>query len=581
MENTKELKEILKREVTIPIYQREYEWEADEINEFIEDFMRIYEDVSDNKSHFFGQMVFHNDKVKNLLNIIDGQQRLITVTLLINNIRLNARDLYDNVLNTEQNKKIREELDHIKAECVQYVGDEKGFHLHSDNSFIEKVLNKTDKKDDYANKVNKRIKKCDELMERLIEEIISEDENVKVKVTNLSRMLNIISNKFIIIPIETTDLEEAFVIFETLNARGKNLSTADLLKNFLFGKSGSKIDLTKKKWDSMMDKLDQIDVTTFIRHYWNSKEKFSRKTELYSKLVKKINSYEDVKEFMDDLDRNAIVYASINEPFTDNSCFKNNEIKESLNNLKALNATTFYPVILSLKSHKYEEKYILEVVRALENFIFRNYTICGKNPNNAEGKFATIATQIDNELKSVDDIIEKIVNEKVDEKEFAANFSRVSIKNKAIIRYIFNKIHKYYAIREINENESNKKEITELEIDIRTDNNVIHIEHIMPIEIEKWQKDDQEYTDAFHKEYLWKLGNLALLGKEYNQDISNNIFAEKKDTYSSSMIRPNREIAEFDEWKRTQIEKRQCELAEAAKKIWSENGITLYSKNKK
>ena len=71
------------------------------------------------------------------------------------------------------------------------------------------------------------------------------------------------------------------------------------------------------------------------------------------------------------------------------------------------------------------------------------------------------------------------------------------------------------------------------------------------------------------------------MGKEYNQDISNNIFAEKKDTYSSSLIRPNREIAEFNEWKRTQIEKRQSNLAEVAKNIWTENGNLLYSKNKK
>ena len=87
--------------------------------------------------------------------------------------------------------------------------------------------------------------------------------------------------------IEATKLEEAFIIFETLNARGKDLETADLLKNFVFSKSKD-VDDTQKKWNSIVDNLDKIDTTNYIRHYWNSSHKFIRKNDLYREIVPKL-----------------------------------------------------------------------------------------------------------------------------------------------------------------------------------------------------------------------------------------------------------------------------------------------------
>ena len=101
--------------------------------------------------------------------------------------------------------------------------------------------------------------------------------------------------------IEATKLEEAFIIFETLNARGKDLETADLLKNFVFSKSKD-VDDTQKKWNSIVDNLDKIDTTNYIRHYWNSSHKFIRKNDLYREIVKFIKTPADVSAFLDSLE---------------------------------------------------------------------------------------------------------------------------------------------------------------------------------------------------------------------------------------------------------------------------------------
>ena len=90
--------------------------------------------------------------------------------------------------------------------------------------------------------------------------------------------------------VETDEINEAFIIFETLNARGCDLETSDLLKNHLFRISGKKLEETKRVWIQTLDNLDGIDITKFLRHYWNSMEKFSREKDLYKNLREKINT---------------------------------------------------------------------------------------------------------------------------------------------------------------------------------------------------------------------------------------------------------------------------------------------------
>ena len=84
--------------------------------------------------------------------------------------------------------------------------------------------------------------------------------------------------------VETDDINEAFIIFETLNARGKDLETSDLLKNHLFRVANKNIEKIKRTWLETVDNLENIDITKFLRHYWNSRFSFTREKELYKKI---------------------------------------------------------------------------------------------------------------------------------------------------------------------------------------------------------------------------------------------------------------------------------------------------------
>ncbi len=199
----------------------------------------------------------------------------------------------------------------------------------------------------------------------------------------------------------------------------------------------------------------------------------------------------------------------------------------------------------------FKEDAIREVLKKIEIYIFRNFTICGLVANSAETLFADVALSIyKKELTDVGAICDKISEKIVSDEDFSDNFSRWSAgeSSKDVIRYIFRKIHGYLdPSKEININ-----------------NTEVHIEHIMPQEAEDWGIDDET-----HEQYLWRLGNLALLSGSKNQSISNGLFQDKKAVYAGSWIMPNPDIATFEEWGPDEIDTRQKQLANTALKIWA------------
>ena len=140
--------------------------------------------------------------------------------------------------------------------------------------------------------------------------------------------------------VETDDINEAFIIFETLNNRGKELETADLLKNHVFRISGDKINTVKNNWQQVLDILDNIDTTKFIRHYWNSRSHFTREKDLYKKIRDTIVSSTKSEEFTYDLIKAAEVYKALINP-KDECYFSNSKLNDSLSILKDVGASSF------------------------------------------------------------------------------------------------------------------------------------------------------------------------------------------------------------------------------------------------
>jgi uncharacterized protein with ParB-like and HNH nuclease domain len=351
--------------------------------------------------------------------------------------------------------------------------------------------------------------------------------------------------------IEATDLGEAFIIFETLNARGRELETSDLLKNYIFSKSSGNIENSEKNWNIMLNNLGFSDTTKFIRHFWNSSNDFTREKFLYKKITDAIDTPRRSELFLKSLKDYSGYYNSLNYPLESNF-LKNVQLKTSIANLKLLKASSYYPVFLALvQRDEFTESDLFEIVSKIESLIFRNFTISANNPNGAEIFFSDLAKKIyEKTLVSKGDIIKAISKKICEDSSFIEVFKtwEGSANQKETIRYILRKIHSYlYKNHEINLN-----------------NNEVHIEHIMPENSQKWTIDEE-----IHDNYLWRLGNLILLSGPINIEISNKPFLEKKKRYLDSDIKPNNELAFFETWTEKEINIRQADLANYAVKIWT------------
>lgn len=533
----------------IPDYQREYSWET-EVQ--IEDFWRDLESLieENREQHFLGQVVVHASSEDNKKYIIDGQQRTSTAIIFLSAVN----SLFEHILKEYDYKTARNRCEDIR---LKYIG-----RFSEEENELKLILGKIDREYFIKNiqsdipKINtkeefvshNRIKNAFFFFEEKLKEKLKTRDGKEQKYDILNLYYSTFIEKFKVMYVETDDINEAFIIFETLNARGKELETADLLKNHVFRISGCKINFVKQSWEELIDLLDNIDPTKFIRHFWNSRSSFTREKDLYKKIRDSIVSPIKSEEFIKDLIKGAELYRELVNP-KDENYFSNINLVESLSRLKDMNASSFYPIILAMNSLNFSEDDMFEVAKKIEVLVFRNCVVAGRVANKYEVIFAKIALNIyDEDYTNKDEIIGRINKEIISDDEFEHAFSLFKSKKKVIIRYILTEIN----------NSLNK------EIKIIDDNDKIHIEHIMPKSKGKWNISDDE-----HQEYLWRIGNLTLLGSEYNKKNSNKIFEEKKGIYLKSKIDISNDLKEYKQWTIKEIEHRQRNLAKVALDIWS------------
>ena len=534
----------------IPDYQREYSWEEDELSDFWDDLVATKNDP-DKASHFFGQIVVHNDQEKKY--IIDGQQRTTTAVIFLRALQL----FYKDILNETDNLDADERYSDITS---QFIGrcNSKGNKLHlilnalDADYFRTSIQLGTPKRTKEKKKSHERLRKAyvyfTEKIQEQVDSLGSADAEDVIEC--LDEFYDTFTTRFNVLYMEATKLEEAFVIFETLNARGRDLETSDLLKNYIFSQSKD-IEASQKKWNSMIGALDKLDPTKYIRHFWNSRHDFTREKAIYRTISKEISTPKLSRDMLNDLEKYAATYHAMSFP-DDDAVFQNEQLIKSLKALKIFKAKAFYPIVLAMKQAdaNFDEAAIAEVVRMIEVYMFRNFTICGKVANQSERFFAQTAKRIYNgEIEDISEICDYIRKEIVSDDEFRSIFTvwSASKSEKEIVRYILTKIHQYI----------------DSTLELNIDSSEVHIEHIMPVNASQWDVDPET-----HETFLWRLGNLMLLSGPINSSISNKPFALKKSGYLESKIEPNKTVAACNTWGIEEIQARQIALCDYALHIW-------------
>ena len=537
----------------IPIYQRNYSWDEKQCQQLWEDILR----VGSNDAiplHFIGSIVYVQGGHASVtagapLLVIDGQQRLTTLTILLEAL---ARF-------TDKN----EPLDGFTAKKIthKYLTNP----LEDDDRFFKLLLSDTDKETLKALIKNRELPK--EFSIRIKENFEFFSDAIS---SNASRIVQICNgvNKLMIVDIALErDQENPQLIFESMNSTGKALSEADLIRNYILMGLEHELqtDIYQSLWRPMELDFgqeaygDQFD--DFMRHYLTIKTgDIPRLSEVYEAFkeyaVKYFADGGNVKELVTDIRKYAKYFVAM---ALDKE--QNKKLSVLFNDLfRNLNYGVAYPFLMEVyadfEDDAISESEFVEVVKLVESYVFRRL-ICQIPTNSMNKTFAEFMRHVDKSeyLASVKGHLyqQKSYRRFPNDEEFSLLITQRDVYNFYSRMYMFRKFENH-----------GKKEF------ISVDNYTI--EHVLPqnpnLSVE-WQKELGSDWRAIQERYLHTLGNLSLTG--YNSEYSDRPFSEKKSMaggFAESPLRLNALIGKAEKWDESEIVNRAKFLALEATEIW-------------
>jgi uncharacterized protein with ParB-like and HNH nuclease domain/predicted transport protein len=552
----------------IPIYQRNYSWDEKQCQQLWEDILR----VGSNETiplHFVGSIVYvHSSQstvaVSAPLLVIDGQQRLTTLTILLEAL---ARALGENEpLDGFSEKKIRNKYLSNPDE-----NDERHYKL---------LLSDTDKSSLMALIRGADLPKNHSL--RIKENFEFFTEKLSEKNTSIEQVCRGIAKLMIVDIALERDQENPQLIFESMNSTGKALSEADLIRNYiLMGleptlQSSIYVDLWRPmELDFGQEAYgDQFD--DFMRHFLTLKTgDIPRLSEVYEAFkeysVKYFAEDGNVRDLVSDIRKYARYFVAM---ALDGEI--NPKLKPLFDDLfKSLNYSVAYPFLMEIYSdfeaELIEETEFIEIIKLVESYVFRR-SICQIPTNSMNKTFAEFTRHID---KS--DYLSSLKGHFYQLKSYRRFPSDQEFKSALLYRDVYNFYHRTYLLRKL-EN-FGKKEFVSVEN--------YTIEHVLPqnpnLGIE-WQKELGEDWKAIQERYLHTIGNLTLTG--YNSEYSDRPFSEKKTMkggFLESPLKLNKIIAAQDKWNESAILDRANQISGEILEIWpspvlSQDEIAKWSK---
>ena len=324
----------------IPRFQRPYSWGSEEVGSFWND---VIEKQSDN--YFIGSMVVYQEK-KRYFGIVDGQQRLTTITLMLAAIRNAfikvgepdlAKGLHSFIekanIDNQNEFLLKSEASHpyLQNNIQSFEKFDIKFNVGDKERSLENAFNLIN------GKIRQAVPQLDGCQPLPLFPDIKHDTAVDILKKFRDKVLSL---KLVFIQLDNEN--DAYLIFETLNARGRDLTTSDLVKNLILKNikgTNVSLDQAKESWKEMIGTFESSGDTNaldnFLVHYWCSKFNYCTDKKLYSEVTNKVaDSPDAAKILLADLGINASYYSSLIRPEDVNWSKEESAIKSSL---KALN----------------------------------------------------------------------------------------------------------------------------------------------------------------------------------------------------------------------------------------------------
>ncbi len=530
------------KQYAVPLFQRRYSWQRKEWQDLLDDLNDLYENESTN-NHFIGSIVTmpqpsEPQSVPPFL-LIDGQQRLTTIFVLLILLR--------DIAKTEEGTGMLAEKIHNTLLTNQY---HEGLNRY-------KLLPTLQDNDRHAffELINEKIEAHQDSL--IVSCYLYFKKGIRLLNLNCEKLYQVIVNRLSIVGIVLESDDNPSIVFESLNARGRPLTEADLIRNYFF----MKIDLNqqemiyKEYWLPMQNALGD-DLTEFMRHYLASDGAAVKTNEVYLVLKRKVDLHKNPLAELNRIKRFADFYDKIIKPEKESNLV----VRQNLTRLNRLNFTVLHPFLLNCyfdyEEGKLTTNEFVDILKILENFLIRRF-VCNIQ---TRGLNKILPVLHFNAVKQSSNFIDGLQSYLQSQNYPKDNEFKKNLIESSAYGNDDKQAKKTRLILETLENHFNHKEKPSFAN--------VSIEHVMPQTLTKeWETQLGEDWQQDYDFYLNTLGNLTLTA--YNSELSNKSFNDKKTYFKNSNFSLNAYFESVEKWDKTAIEKRAECLADKALEIWA------------
>lgn len=539
----------------IPRFQRPYSWDDENIQDFWDDL-----NASISGDYFIGSMVVYKMD-KQAVGVVDGQQRLTTITIMLSVLRdvflsLKEPDLAAGVyLLIERNNRDNKKEFVLKPE-TSYPYFQERIQRSGGPRFTSKARDEEKSIERARNLLQKKVETALSSIESSAD-FADEPSRVRAKVDQIRRLRDSLLNLKIILVV-LDDEDDAYVIFETLNTRGKDLAVSDLLKNHFTKllKSDGDVDSVKIRWTELIETIygsnAEISPDSFLYHYWASWSDYIPLKRLFQAMKDQIVE-SNAEIHLNDMVADAKLYRAIYEPVV---YWPRNERKvvASLTAIQLFKLSQPMPALLSLaRAHRdgaIKTRKLQEALGAIENFHFLFTAVTSsRSSGGISGMYAAFARKLyeagnDSNLaaKEISALVSKLRERKPSFEEFRVNFGQVTYTNagskqRSLVRYVLRRFFEH-------ENLLSAADFEEMTI-----------EHIQP---------QATYGHDWSDSEIGQLGNLLLIDSPMNGRLDRKPFPEKKKMLLSEGYKLPKSILGEEDWTAEIVRSRTDHMAKVA-----------------
>ncbi len=541
----------------IPRFQRDYSWTEEEWEDLWMDILGTIKPGGE-PAHYMGYLVLQSDNDK-VFDVIDGQQRLTTMSLIVLAVLKNLQRLVDTGKDADRN---RQRLDQIRQTYIGYldpvtlVSRSKLVLNRNNDTYFQTYIVPLGHLPVRGFRASEHsLRKAFEWFDKRVADYsakLGDEEGI-----SLARLVESLSDKLFFTVITVTDELNAYKVFETLNARGVRLSATDLLKNYLFsvlhkdGQHEHEMKSLENRWEAMVGRLASESFPAFLPVHANSRFSFVRQTELFKTIRGKISTRDAVFDLIRQMEEDVDAYMALTQP---EASQWSPALKQSAGELRLFSVRQPFPFLMAAR-RAFPDPVFETLIRA-SSIISLRYNVIGSQPSNEQERvYNAVAEKLSRrQFTDPKAVLAAMSSIYPGDEAFRSAFAEKSLRttqsrNKRIVRYILCAL---------------EKRLTGTALDFDSDS--FNLEHILPENPDTgWETFSDDEVEAL----VYRLGNLTLLPKGTNKELGNAAYSIKKPAYAGTAFSITKKVADENaDWTPERLAARQKWMANQATAIW-------------